>query len=68
MIGVLQLINARNNAGDIIAFDPAIEPIINALASQAAVALENSRLLMAQRDLMESFVRVLGQAIDACMH
>lgn len=65
VIGVLQLINARNDAGDIIAFDPAIEPIINALASQAAVALENSRLLMAQRDLMESFVRVLGQAIDA---
>ncbi len=65
VIGVLQLINARDDSGEVIAFDPLIEPIINALASQAAVALENSRLLMAQRDLMESFVRVLGQAIDA---
>tara|TARA_R110000868_G_scaffold162903_2_gene394531 strand:- start:71431 stop:73182 length:1752 start_codon:yes stop_codon:yes gene_type:complete len=65
VIGVLQLINARDDVGNVIAFDPLIEPIINALASQAAVALENTRLLRAQRDLMESFVRVLGQAIDA---
>jgi HD-GYP domain-containing protein (c-di-GMP phosphodiesterase class II) len=65
VIGVLQLINARDEVGNVISFDPAIEPIINALASQAAVAIENSRLLVAQRDLMESFVRVLGQAIDA---
>jgi len=65
VIGVLQLINARDDAGNVISFDPAIEPIINALASQAAVAIENSRLLVAQRDLMESFVRVLGHAIDA---
>ncbi|WP_417826749.1 GAF and HD-GYP domain-containing protein [Thalassospira povalilytica] len=65
VIGVLQLINARDDMGNVIAFDPAIEPIINALASQAAVAIENSRLLVAQRDLMESFVHVLGHAIDA---
>jgi len=65
MMGVLQLINARDEAGQVIAFDKSIEPIIAALASQAAVAIENSRLLVAQRDLMESFVRVLGHAIDA---
>ncbi|PKR60382.1 GAF and HD-GYP domain-containing protein [Thalassospira lohafexi] len=65
MMGVLQLINARDEAGQVIAFDKSIEPIIAALASQAAVAIENSRLLLAQRDLMESFVRVLGHAIDA---
>lgn len=65
VIGVLQLINAQDEHGNVIAFDPDIEPIINALASQAAVAIENSRLLVAQRDLMESFVRVLGHAIDA---
>ncbi len=65
VIGVLQLINAQDEKGNVIAFDPDIEPIINALASQAAVAIENSRLLVAQRDLMESFVRVLGHAIDA---
>ena len=65
MMGVLQLINARDEAGQVIAFDKSIESIIAALASQAAVAIENSRLLLAQRDLMESFVRVLGHAIDA---
>ncbi|MCC9620140.1 GAF domain-containing protein [Thalassospira sp. MA62] len=65
VIGVLQLINARNEHGDVIAFDPDIEPIINALASQAAVATENRRLLRSQRQLMESFVRVIAHAIDA---
>lgn len=65
VIGVLQLINARDATGQVTAFDKSIEPIISALASQAAVAIENSRLLVAQRDLMESFVRVLGHAIDA---
>lgn len=65
VIGVLQLINAQDANGNVIAFDPSLEPIINALASQAAVAIENSRLLAAQRNLMESFVRVLGRAIDA---
>lgn len=65
VIGVLQLINAQDDEGNVIAFDKEIEPIINALASQAAVAIENSRLLVAQRNLMESFVRVLGHAIDA---
>lgn len=65
VIGVLQLINAHDHDGNVIAFDAEIEPIINALASQAAVAIENRRLLVAQRDLMESFVRVLGHAIDA---
>ncbi|MBX2829691.1 MAG: GAF domain-containing protein [Rhodospirillales bacterium] len=65
VIGVLQLINAQDDQGNVIAFDKSIEPIISALASQAAVAIENSRLLVAQRDLMESFVRVLAHAIDA---
>ncbi|MDP2698371.1 HD family phosphohydrolase [Thalassospira sp.] len=64
-IGVLQLINARDGDGNVIAFDRRIEPMITALASQAAVAIENRRLLRSQRDLMDSFVRVLAQAIDA---
>jgi HD-GYP domain-containing protein (c-di-GMP phosphodiesterase class II) len=63
--GVLQLINARDAAGNVIAFEPSVEPLIGALASQAAVATENRRLLRSQRDLMDSFVRVLAHAIDA---
>ncbi|MEQ5776903.1 GAF domain-containing protein [Thalassospira sp. NFXS8] len=65
VIGVLQLINARSDDGTVIAFDPMIEPLITALTSQSAVALENRRLLQSQRDLIDSFVRILAQGIDA---
>ena len=44
VIGVLQLINARNAAGEIVPFDPEIEGLVQALASQAAVAIRNARL------------------------
>jgi diguanylate cyclase (GGDEF)-like protein len=44
VIGVLQLINARNAAGEVVPFDPDIESLVQALASQAAVAIRNARL------------------------
>ncbi|AUG53666.1 HD family phosphohydrolase [Thalassospira marina] len=65
VLGVLQLINARREDGTVIPFDPMIEPLITALTSQSAVALENRRLLQSQRDLIDSFVRILAQGIDA---
>jgi HD-GYP domain-containing protein (c-di-GMP phosphodiesterase class II) len=65
VIGVLQLINAQNDAKDVIAFSSTIQPMVEALASQAAVAIDNQRLLQAQRDLMDSFIKVLARAIDA---
>ena len=44
IIGVLQLINARNAAGEVVPFDPELESLMQALASQAAVAIHNARL------------------------
>jgi diguanylate cyclase (GGDEF)-like protein len=44
IIGVLQLINARNGVGEVVPFDPEIESLVQALASQAAVAIRNARL------------------------
>jgi len=44
VIGVLQLINARNAAGEVVPFDPELEHLVLALASQAAVAIRNARL------------------------
>ena len=44
VIGVLQLINARNAAGDVVPFETELEGLIQALASQAAVAIRNARL------------------------
>ena len=44
VIGVLQLINARNAAGEVVPFDPEVEGLVQALAAQAAVAIRNARL------------------------
>ena len=44
VLGVLELINALDADGNIIAFDPGYENLIRALASQAAVAIRNTRL------------------------
>lgn len=63
--GVLQLINAYDRNGEIARFRPSVQPLIESLASQAAVALENSQLLQAQKDLLDSFIKVIAAAIDA---
>jgi len=65
VIGVLQLINARSSSGKVVPFSPHLQPLVEALASQAAVAIDNQRLLQTQRDLFDSFIRVLAHAIDA---
>ncbi|SEH36092.1 HD domain-containing phosphohydrolase [Magnetospirillum fulvum] len=65
LIGVLQLINARDDANQVIAFGDDIVPLIEALASQAAVALDNQRLIEAQRTLFKSFISVIAGSIDA---
>jgi diguanylate cyclase (GGDEF)-like protein len=44
VIGVLQLLNARNEAGEIVPFAAELEGLVQALASQAAVAIRNARL------------------------
>ncbi|CDK99936.1 Metal dependent phosphohydrolase [Magnetospirillum gryphiswaldense MSR-1 v2] len=65
VIGVLQLINARDRKNTVIAFGPDITPLIEALASQAAVALDNQRLIEAQKHLFKSFIQVIAGSIDA---
>ena len=65
VIGVLQLLNARDAAGIVIPFDGTVQPLIEALASQAAVALDNQQLIDAQRRLLDSFITLIAKAIDA---
>ena len=66
VIGVLQLINAQDEfTGEIVPFDPLVQEIVEALASQAAVALDNQQLIAAQRRLLESFIQMIASAIDA---
>jgi HD-GYP domain-containing protein (c-di-GMP phosphodiesterase class II) len=65
VVGVLQLINARSPDGATIPFLEEIVPLVEALASQAAVALENQMLLDAQKNLFRSVLKVFANAIDA---
>jgi len=43
-VGVLELLNALDDSGTIVPFDPDDEKVMRALASQAAVAIRNARL------------------------
>jgi HD-GYP domain-containing protein (c-di-GMP phosphodiesterase class II) len=66
VIGVLQLINAKDPvSGEIIPFTEEMASFCKALSSQAAVALENRKLIIAQKELMDSVVQVIASAIDA---
>jgi len=66
IIGVLQLLNAQDpDSGEVIAFSSDIQPLIEALSSQAAVALDNQQLLEAQKKLLDSFIELIASAIDA---
>ena len=65
VIGVLQLINAKNeDSGAVVAFSSADQSLAESMASQAAIALTN-RLLMTQlEELFESFISLINLAID----
>ncbi|MBT4162051.1 MAG: GAF domain-containing protein [Gammaproteobacteria bacterium] len=66
VIGVLQLLNAQDpDSGQVIAFSGDIQPLIEALASQAAVALDNAILIEAQENLLDSFITLMARAVDA---
>ena len=65
IIGVLQLINALDRkTGEIIAFSNDDQHLLESLASQAAIALTNRRLIKQLEDLFESFISLINTAID----
>ena len=66
VIGVLQLLNARDrDSGEVVPFAEAHQRIVEALASQAGVALDNQLLFDGQRELLESFIKAIASAIDS---
>jgi HD-GYP domain-containing protein (c-di-GMP phosphodiesterase class II) len=66
IIGVLQLLNARNpETGQVERFSKHYVDIIASLASQAAVSLTNTQLIQELKDLLYAFVQSIGTAIDA---
>ena len=64
LIGVLQLINAQNNQGEIIPFSEDHQLIIESISSMAATALTKRKLIDSQRDLLEAFIKMIARAID----
>ena len=65
IIGVLQLINARDTqSGEVIEFSAVDQQLAESLASQAAVALTQQRLISELQTLFESFIRMIASAID----
>jgi HD-GYP domain-containing protein (c-di-GMP phosphodiesterase class II) len=65
IIGVLQLINAQDTEnGEVISFSIDSQQMVESLASQAAVALTNSRLIQELEILLESFIKTIATAID----
>ena len=66
VIGVLQLINARDaKTGQVRSFQQEDQDIVEALAAQAGVTLDNLLLLDGQKRLLESFIKLIAEAIDA---
>ncbi|MBQ2880142.1 MAG: GAF domain-containing protein [Anaerotignum sp.] len=65
VIGVLQLINAKDEKGETIPFEAGYEKVISSLASQAAICLTNMKHSREIMELLDSFVRVMSTAIDA---
>jgi len=65
IIGVLQLLNAKDDhTGEVIAFSAESERLTRALASQAAIALTNKRLISDLEELFNSFIHLIATAID----
>jgi HD-GYP domain-containing protein (c-di-GMP phosphodiesterase class II) len=65
IIGVLQLLNALDpDGGAVRAFPAKDEPLVRSLASQAAVSVNNVRLIDDTERLFQSFVQVMATAID----
>ena len=65
VIGVLQLINAQDKEnGAIVPFSNDDQQLLESLASQAAIALSNRRLIAQLEELFESFIRMINTAID----
>ncbi|MFH1081529.1 MAG: HD domain-containing phosphohydrolase [Pseudomonadota bacterium] len=65
IIGVLQLLNAREpSSGIVVPFSLECQGMTESLASQAAVSLTNNRLIHDLEVLLDSFIRSIATAID----
>ncbi|MBQ3558723.1 MAG: HD domain-containing protein [Agathobacter sp.] len=64
LIGVLQMMNAQDENGNVIPFDPQFEIIIRSLGSLAAIELTNIQYVEEIKAQLHSFVEAMATAID----
>lgn len=63
-LGVVQLINALDESGNVTEFSEEMAPVVEWVASQSAISIQNVRYTHAIKDLFHSFVRVMSSAVD----
>ena len=68
LIGVTQLINALDENGNTIPYDPEIELLVQAMSSQAAISITNMQYAEQITALLDSLVGALSTAIDERSH
>ncbi len=64
LVGVVQLLNARDKRDELISFTEEHEMLIQALASMAAVSLSNMQYIKQIKGLLHAVVNVFTNAID----
>lgn len=65
IIGVLQLINAKDPTSHaVVRFSEEYEDLIKSLASQAAIAITNAKLIEDLQEMFESLIQLVATAID----
>ena len=64
VIGVLQLLNAKDEQKKIISFSDDLVHLVESLASQASIALTNQLLIEEQKQLFKSFIQLVAEALE----
>lgn len=64
VLGVIQFINAMDDSGNIVAFSEEHKTMLESLASQAAIALSNRKLIDTLEELLMQFIRSIAIAIE----
>lgn len=65
VLGVLQLMNAKDKKGEVCPFNKSLEHIVFSLSSQASIAVCNMQYMDEIKDTLWSFTEAMTEAIDA---
>ncbi len=74
VVGIIKLINARDDEGEVVPFSETAERMVSLVAKNATAAIEKYHKEEEHRRLVESFVRVIAKTVDdkssgkKCMH